>query len=108
MPVLDDDILEDDRVEGLDRDGTHLDVRVHVPGELLHRFPRQIGLDGRGLDDDKESEQQQQQDCQHPERYAKTLLHQSTNIMILREEMVIFAPRNENYGRYYPWHRIFL
>ena len=82
MPVLHDHVPEDEGVEGFHGDAAHLDVRVDVPGETLHRLPGEIGLDSGGLDGDDEGQQQQEQHCQHAERYAKTLLHQSTNLRI--------------------------
>ena len=108
VPVLDDDILEDDGVEGFHGHGSDLDVPVEVAGQSLHGLPGKPGLDDGRLGGNQDGQHCQQQQCQDPERYAKTLLHQSTNIMILREDLVIFAPRNENYGRYHPRHRIFL
>ena len=75
MAVGEDDILERDGVERTDGDMAHADVSVNAPGELVDRFPGKGGLHRRRLDGHDERQQQDEQCCQDPERYAKGLFH---------------------------------
>ena len=73
--VADDDVFEGDGVEGADRNAAHRDVSVDLVRQHRDRFSGEGGLDGRGLHGDDES-QQQDDDCrQDPERYAKSPFH---------------------------------
>ena len=80
IPVRDDDVFENEGVEGLDGDPSDLHVCVNPVPEHPDGLAGQGGLYGGRLDDD-EQEQQQKQDCRKdPYRYAKPLFHYPTKI----------------------------